>query len=179
MNLCQTGTVAEYKASHAVLAAQINLPMMQRLIYWEQGLKPEIRAECKLDPVSHTSHMDLAKSQSAAIAIDSHLSVAAVKTESCLWPPCGPLAAAVSAGPSSSKLKHSHIVHWTLEDGDFSCPLSGAMAEPHTSLPPSRKGCSDSRSGGKLMPREFMKPKTHAGVCFVNGNTEPHVWGQY
>lgn len=79
MALRQIGTVAEYKAAHDVLAAQTDLPMMQRLIHWEQGLKPEIRDECKFDPVMHTHYMDSAKAQSAAIAIDSHLTAAVDK----------------------------------------------------------------------------------------------------
>jgi len=76
MSLCQTGTVAEYKAAHDVLVAQTDLPMMQRLIYWEQGLKPEIRDECKFDPATHTTYTDVATAQSAAIAIESHLTAA-------------------------------------------------------------------------------------------------------
>ena len=50
MSLGQTASVAEYKAAHDVLAAKSKLPTAQRLLVWEQGLKAEIRAECKLDP---------------------------------------------------------------------------------------------------------------------------------
>ena len=43
MSLRRTGTVAEYKNSHDVLATQVALQKAQRSLYWEQGLKPEIR----------------------------------------------------------------------------------------------------------------------------------------
>lgn len=59
MNLRRTGTVAEYKADHDVHAAQTDLPMMQHLIYWGQGLKPESRAECKLERVTHIDYVDM------------------------------------------------------------------------------------------------------------------------
>ncbi|KAL3135299.1 hypothetical protein ABBQ32_007497 [Trebouxia sp. C0010 RCD-2024] len=36
--LRQTGTVAEYKAAHDVLAAQTTLPMQLRIFWWERGL---------------------------------------------------------------------------------------------------------------------------------------------
>lgn len=77
MSLRQNGSVAEYKAAHDVLAAQSDLPEMQRLIYWEAGLKPEIAALCKFDPATHTGYTDIAKAQSAAIATDLHLAAAA------------------------------------------------------------------------------------------------------
>ena len=66
---------------------------------------------------------------SAAIAVDSHLTVAVAGRKRAAG---DPLSAAVSAGPSSSsKFKQSHIVHWTLEDGNFIYPLNGVMAGPH------------------------------------------------
>ena len=50
MSLRQTASVAEYKAAHDVLAAKSKVPTAQRLLFWEQGLEAEIRAEYKLDP---------------------------------------------------------------------------------------------------------------------------------
>ena len=37
-SLCQTGSVAEYKAAHDVLAAQTTVPMQLRIMWWERGL---------------------------------------------------------------------------------------------------------------------------------------------
>ena len=51
--LCQTDSVAEYKAAHDVLAAQISLPMKLRLFQWERVLKDDIRVMCSLDPLTH------------------------------------------------------------------------------------------------------------------------------
>ena len=77
MSLRQTASVAEYKAAHDVLAAKSKLPTAQRLLFWEQGLKAEIRAECKLDPLTHKAYSSLFAAQSAAMAIDAHLSFGA------------------------------------------------------------------------------------------------------
>ena len=64
--LRQAGTVAEYKAAHDVLAAQTNLPMQMRILWWERGLKDEIRTMCLVDPFTHTEYIDIKKAQSAA-----------------------------------------------------------------------------------------------------------------
>lgn len=60
-----------------MLAAQPNLFMMQCLLYWEQSLKPDVRAECKFDPVRQSTYMGTAKAQPAAIAVEPHLTAAA------------------------------------------------------------------------------------------------------
>ena len=71
--LRQIGTVAEYKASHDLLAAQTNLPMQLRIFWWERGLKEEIRTICLVDPLTHREYTDMKKAQSAACACDAHL----------------------------------------------------------------------------------------------------------
>lgn len=176
MSLRQTGTVAEYKAAHDVLAAQTDLPVIQRLIYWERGLKPEIRDECKFDLVTHTTYKDIASAQSAAIAIDSHLTAAAGKKRQ-----GAPLSAAAALRPTSkAKSSHSATVQWRLDDGKFLCPAHGTMAEP---LPPFfeafKAECSPNQSGtGKLLPRRLLKSTLVKGVCFAKGCDEPHQWNQ-
>lgn len=179
MSLRQTGTVAEYKAAHDVLAAQTDLPMTQRLIYWERGLKPEIRNECKFDPVTHTTYRDIANAQSAAIAIDSHLTAAAEKAAG-KKRAGGPLSAAASVAPRPVKAKSSHTVQWHLSDGKFVCPPNGVMAEPHPPFFQSFKdSCSDNRNGtGKQLPRKYMKTPITTGMCFAKGCDEPHMWHQ-
>ena len=77
VSLRQTASEAEYKAAYDVLAAECKLPTAQRLLFWEQGLKAEIRAECKLDPLTHKAYSSLSAAQSAAMAVDAHLSAAA------------------------------------------------------------------------------------------------------
>lgn len=76
--LRQTGTVAEYKAAHDLLAAQANLPMQLRIFWWERGRKGDIRAMCLVDPFTHKEYIDIAKAQSAACACDAHLFSASV-----------------------------------------------------------------------------------------------------
>ena len=71
--LRQTGTVAEYKAAHDVLAAQTNLPMQLRIFWWERGLKDDIRSMCSVDPLAYKEYIDIEKAQSAACACDAHL----------------------------------------------------------------------------------------------------------
>ena len=178
MSLRQTGTVAEYKAAHDVLAAQTELPMMQRLIYWEQGLKPEIRDECKFDPVTHTSYMDIAKAQSAAIAIDSHLTAAADKAAGKKRAGAPFSAAAITPRPSS-KAKAGHIVQWSLDDGKFICQKNGAMAEP---LPDFFQTfldkCPLNPRGRKSLGKPYVKYPLEVGTCFAKGCKEPHFWHQ-
>ena len=84
--------MAEYKAAHDVLASRSKLPIAQRSLYWEQGLKPEIRAECKLDPLTHKAYSSLSAAQSAAMAVDAHLSSAAAGKKR----PAGPTVAAAA-----------------------------------------------------------------------------------
>ena len=49
--LQQTGSVAEYKAAHSVLAAKTSLPMQLRLLWLEKGLKDEIRSQVHCGPL--------------------------------------------------------------------------------------------------------------------------------
>ncbi|DBA67033.1 TPA: hypothetical protein ACH3X2_002138 [Trebouxia sp. C0005] len=62
-DLRQTGSVAEYKAAHNVLAVQTNLPMQLRIYSWERGLKPEIGAGIKVDPLTYKGYTDIEKAQ--------------------------------------------------------------------------------------------------------------------
>ncbi|DBA70533.1 TPA: hypothetical protein ACH3X2_011933 [Trebouxia sp. C0005] len=71
-DLRQTGSVAEYKAAHNVLAAKTNLPMQLRIYWWERGLKPEIAAEIKVDPLTYKGYTDIEKAQQAACAYGAH-----------------------------------------------------------------------------------------------------------
>ena len=71
--LHQTGSVAEYKAAHDVLAAHTNLPMQLRILWWERGLKDEIRTMCLVDPFTHREYIDMEKAQFAACVCDAHL----------------------------------------------------------------------------------------------------------
>ena len=69
--LCQTGSVADYKAEFDALNAQTSLPMEARMFFWNCGLKPHIMAACTLDPATQTSFRDIAGAQKAALAMDS------------------------------------------------------------------------------------------------------------
>lgn len=71
MALHERGNIAEYKTAHDALHKP--MPILQHLIYREQGRQPEIGTSASFDPVAHTSHMDTAQAQSAAMASDSHL----------------------------------------------------------------------------------------------------------
>ncbi|DBA66139.1 TPA: hypothetical protein ACH3X2_002615 [Trebouxia sp. C0005] len=127
MSLRQTASVAEYKAAHDILAAKSKLPAAQRLIYWEQGLKPEIRAECKLDPLTHTAYANLAAAQTAALAIDSHFSsVVSGKKRA------GPTAAAATVASKKPRTEHeqSPTVPWSINGNEFHCARNGIMQLP-------------------------------------------------
>ena len=78
--LRQTGSVAEYKAAHDVLAAQTALPVQLRISWWERGLKDEIRAMCSIDPLAHKEYTDIEEAQLAACACDAHLTSASAAT---------------------------------------------------------------------------------------------------
>ena len=65
-----------------MLAAQTTLPMQLRILWWERGLKDDIRRMCSVDPLTHKDYSDIEKAQSAACACDAHLfSAAAVTTD--------------------------------------------------------------------------------------------------
>ena len=72
----QTGSIAEYKAAHDVLAAQTALPVQMRISWWERGLKDEIKTMCSVDPLTHKEYTNIEKAQSAACACDAHLTFA-------------------------------------------------------------------------------------------------------
>ncbi|DBA72074.1 TPA: hypothetical protein ACH3X2_010804 [Trebouxia sp. C0005] len=127
MSLRQIASVAEYKAAHDVLAAKSKLPTAQRLIYWEQDLKPEIRAECKLDPLTHTAYANLAAAQTAALAVDSHFSsVVSGKKRA------GPTAATATVASKKPRTEHeqSPTVPWSINGNKFHCARNGIMQLP-------------------------------------------------
>ena len=65
-----------------MLAAQTTLPMQLRILWWERGLRDDIRRMCSVDPLTHKEYSDIEKAQSAACACDAHLfSAAAVTTD--------------------------------------------------------------------------------------------------
>ena len=159
-----------------MLAAQTDVPMIQRLIYWEQGLKPEIRDECKFELVTHTICMNIAKAQSAAIAIDSHLTAAADKAAGKKRAGAPFSAAAIPPRPLS-KAKALHIVQWSLDDGKFICPKT----VPWLSLSQNFfknfvDGCPLNSRGRKSLDKPYVKYPLEVGTCFAKGCKEPHFW---
>lgn len=76
----------------------------------------------KSDPVTHTTYMDTAMAQPAAVALDSHLTAAA-ETAAGKKTAGGPLSAAASVSPRpATKAKSWHVVHWRLEDWQVCLP---------------------------------------------------------
>ena len=57
--LRQTGSVAAYKATHVVLAAETNLLMQLRIHWWERGLNPNIAAQVKVNPLTYKEYTDI------------------------------------------------------------------------------------------------------------------------
>ena len=140
--LRQTGSVAEYKAAHDVLAAQTVLPMQLRISWWERGLKGEIRAMCSVDPLTHKEYTDIEKAQSAACACDAHLtsaSAAAAKKHPRSSQPSS--ASARVDGRPKQRSKYTDFVSkpepdtrvatWSNDSPEeFTCELVGRLKEP-------------------------------------------------
>ncbi|KAA6428689.1 MAG: hypothetical protein FRX49_01564 [Trebouxia sp. A1-2] len=174
MTLRQTASVAEYKADHDVLAAKSKLPTAQRLIYWEQGLKPEIRAECKLDPLTHTAYANLAAAQTAALAIDSHFSsVASGKKRSV------PTAATATVS-SSKKPKTDHeqspTVAWSINGTKFHCARNGVMQLPVPQFFTEWISSLPKVNGKSHLPREHFASGVSMPTCFAKGCGQTHAW---
>ena len=174
MSLRQTASVAEYKAAHDVLAAKSKLPTAQRLLFWEQGLKAEIRAECKLNPLTHKAYSSLSAAQSAAMAVDAHLSsAAAVKKRT-----SGPTVAAATVS-KKTKRESDPEVQWSTEGNTFNCAKNGMMALP---LPGFFSKWIESacplRHGKPLLPRGYISSSVSQPFCFAKGCTGVHVWSR-
>ncbi|DBA67599.1 TPA: hypothetical protein ACH3X2_001866 [Trebouxia sp. C0005] len=174
MTLRQTASVAEYKAAHDVLAAKSKLPTAQRLIYWEQGLKPEIRAECKLDPLTHTAYANLAAAQTAALAVDSHFSsVASGKKRSV------PTAATATVS-SSKKPKTDHeqspTVAWSINGTKFHCARNGVMQLPVPQFFTEWISSLPKVNGKSHLPREHFASGVSMPTCFAKGCGQTHAW---
>ena len=152
MSLRQTGSVAEYKVAHDVLAAYTDLPVKQQLIDWEQGLKPDIRAECKLDPATHTSYQDIAKAQSAAMAIDIHLNAAATKKRTS----SSSTAPSLAAASVKAKQPKKNICEWRIQDDQFTCGKTGSLAKPLPKFFQEWLDTCHERNGRKLLPKAHM-----------------------
>ena len=176
MSLRRTGTVAEYKHSHDVLATQVALQKAQRLLYWEQGLKPEIRTQCKFDPATHSPYADIAKAQSVAIAIDLHFTAIAGKKR-LASSSSGPSSAAVSLTPRTKQAKQQHICSWEIKNGQFLCPnIMGILSKPYPEFLQRWHDACTLHGKGKLLPRDMMKKQISAGTCFFRGCNQPHMW---
>ena len=189
--LCQTGSVAEYKAEHNVLAAKTDLPMQLRIHWWEKGLKEHIRSQVKVDPETHQEYTDIDKAQSAACALDAHLESSSVAAAS---KKRSPSFASASVGPDSRPSQRPKfnelaskgpmkIVRWTGTSAeDFDCPdKDGKLAEPLPgfflqwidSLPPPSNG-----GDKKYLPSPFpIEGTLRKGHCFYKGCRRPgHSW---
>ena len=183
-NLRQTGSVAEYKAAHNVLAAQTNLPMQLRIHWWEKGLKEHIRSQVKVDPVTHTEYTDIDTAQSAACALDAHLdssSAAAARKRS-------PSSASARVEPRAQRARHDYVprtpekvAKWQGDSAEnFSCDTEGRLAD---SLPEFFKSWTAnlevSKTNGKpLLPNDLLKSGSlPSNTCFYKGCMKPgHRW---
>ncbi|KAA6423521.1 MAG: hypothetical protein FRX49_06581 [Trebouxia sp. A1-2] len=173
MSLRQTASVAEYKAAHDVLAAKSKLPTAQRLIYWEQGLKPEIRAECKLDPLTHTAYANLAAAQTAALAVDSHFSsVVSGKKRA------GPTAAAATVASKKPRTEHeqSPTVPWSINGNKFHCARNGIMQLPLPQFFTEWVSSLPKVNGKSHLPREHFASGVSMPTCFAKGCGQTHAW---
>ncbi|KAA6423130.1 MAG: hypothetical protein FRX49_07117, partial [Trebouxia sp. A1-2] len=164
MSLCQTAFVAEYKAAHDVLADKSKLPTAQRLIYWEQGLKPEIRAECKLDPLTHTAYANLAAAHTAAPAVDSHCSSAKKRA--------GPTAAAATVASKKPRTEHeqSPTVTWSINGNNFHCARNRIMQLPLPQFFTEWVSSLPKVNGKSRLPKEHFASGVSMPTCFVKGS---------
>ena len=191
--LRQTGSVTAYKAAHDVLASQTTLPMQLRLLWWEHGLKPEIAAQVKVDPLTYKEFTDIDKAMSAACALDSHIdassSVAAKRKQSspslaCATPARAPPAQRqrferiLSAGKSqTARWTGDSAEEFTLVDTE------GALAEPLPAFFSKWIGDRNQGSSGKpLLPHGLMyngSPQDGIPCCFYKGCRKVgHRWTQ-
>ena len=188
--LRQTGSVAEYKAAHDVLAAQTTLPMKLRLFWWECGLKDEIRVMCSLDPLTHKQYADIEAAQNAACACDAHLKSASAAAASCkrgAQPSTAtarvhqrPHQRAKFADHTSRPAMDTRIAKWRGDaPADFACDTEGRLAEP---LPGFFKDwiakCDRSGSGRPLLPDDLLREgNLPPGLCFYKGCMKSgHRW---
>ena len=143
--LRQTGSVAEYMAAHNVLASQSDLPMQLRIFWWEKGLKEDIRAMCRVDPLTYKEYTDIDKAQSAACACDAHLNSAAAAAANKNKGRASPIAASSQIDPKRARtsfeanLPKAKDSQWTGDspesftvinlDGPLAEPIPGFFAE--------------------------------------------------
>lgn len=59
-------------AQFNVLAAQPQLPKQPQIMWWEQGLKEDTKAQCSVDPLTHLEFTDIRAAQSSALGLDAH-----------------------------------------------------------------------------------------------------------
>ena len=138
--LRQTGSVAEYKAAHDLLAAQTVLPMQLRISRWERGLKDEIRAMCSVDPLTHKEYTDIEKAQSAACACDAHLTSASAAKKHPRSSQPSSASARVDGRPKQRPNYNDfvgkpemdkQVATWSNDSPEeFTCELDGRLKEP-------------------------------------------------
>ena len=72
--LRQTGTVQKYLSKFNVLSLQAGLTEAQKLMFWYEGLKVDIRNKTELDPLTKQRMTSLQDAQDAAVAVDGFYS---------------------------------------------------------------------------------------------------------
>ena len=192
--LRQTGSVAEYKAAHNVLAAKTSLPMQLRLLWWETGLRDEIRSQVTVDPLTYKEYTDIDKAQSAAVALDAHLKSSSSVAASFATPRNHSRPSTASAraeaypqqrqrftepAPRPEGRAEVRIAKWSYTDGDFQCDREGRLADP---LPRFFSdwvaSCKKSSLGKPLLPTDLCNlSKQPPNTCFYKGcNKYGHRW---
>ena len=190
--LTQTGSVANYKADHNVLAAKLNLPMQLRIYWWQKGLKEHIRAQVKVDPETHQEYTDIDKAQSAACALDAHIDASSAAAASKKRPPSTASASVRSDSRRPTQRPRftdyvdkgpARVVQWQGNSPDeFECPdKNGRLAEPLPSFFMAWYAGLPSPSNGshkKFLPKDLLvtgplRPNT----CYYKGCAKPgHSW---
>ena len=190
--LRQTGSVAEYKAAHDVLAAQTALPVQLRISWWEQGLKDEVRTMCSVDPLTHKEYTDIEKAQSAACACDAHLTSASAAAAKKHPRSSHPFSASVRVDRRPKQRPKFNdfvgkadldpkVATWSNDSPEqFTCELDGRLQEP---LPAFFQqwidNCPRSQSTGKpLLPENLLRDgRLPSGHCYYKGCDKPgHRW---
>ena len=187
--LRQTGSVAEYKAAHNVLAARTNPPMQLRISWWERGLNPAIAAKVQVDPLTYKEYTDIDKAQSAACALDAHEASSAAAAHK--KRPYPPTAASARVEPRAQRPRSGDFfgkpavrtIKWTGDSAEtFTCPdVNGKLAEPLRSFFQNWIQELDQDEAGRAKLPFDLCPQGSwpKGACFYKRCLKPgHAWRQ-
>ena len=150
--LRQTGTVADFKAKFEVLAIRAKLPAANQLFYWYRGLKPELRRQTTVDPLTSRPYTSI---KAAAQTYDSCYGVSENATATAHTD--------VARGEQHKSPRHRHDEH---RDGRY---------EPYRDSRRNKCGICDSTYHASFDCPKRSQPYTDTDIdkrsCFVCGKT--------